>query len=67
MAEVLLPEKLLTTDELSERLGIDKTQLSRKASRGEIPGYKIGHLWRFDWREVIEALRTNRKRKAECV
>ena len=42
----------LKIDELSEYLGIKKSTLYAKASRGEIPHYKIGSLVRFKRTEI---------------
>ena len=45
-------KKFLKIDDLSEYLGIKKSTLYAKASRGEIPHYKIGSLIRFNRTEI---------------
>ncbi len=45
-------KKFLKIDDLSEYLGIKKSTLYAKASRGEIPHYKIDRLIRFKRTEI---------------
>lgn len=44
--------KLLTVDELAERLNVPKGWIYERTSRGEIPFHKIGKYVRFDWNEI---------------
>ena len=39
--------KILDVQGLADLLKIDRQTVSRKAQRGEIPGFKIGNRWRF--------------------
>ena len=45
-------KEILTIDELSEHLGIKKSNLYSKVERKEIPFYKIGRLVRFKKTEI---------------
>jgi excisionase family DNA binding protein len=47
---------LLTADELAELLRVAPTWVIERASRGDLPGYKLGRSWRFDAGEVAEWL-----------
>lgn len=44
----------MTTKELSRYLKLHVITICKYASRGEIPGIKIGREWRFD-KDVIDA------------
>jgi len=45
--------QLLTVDEVAELLRIKRDTVYRLAARGDIPGHKIGRVWRFP-RTVID-------------
>ena len=45
--------QLLTVDEVAELLRIKRDTVYRLAAKGEIPGHKIGRVWRFP-RDVID-------------
>lgn len=47
---------LLTARELAAQLRVSERQVQRAAARGELPGLRIGRLWRFDEAEVRAAL-----------
>lgn len=42
----LLPE-VMTADEAGSYLGISRPTLMKYVARGDIPGKKLGHRWRF--------------------
>jgi len=50
-------EKLITTKEVSEILGISEDKVSELAEKGEIPAYKIGGVYLRFKREQIEELK----------
>jgi len=62
-------ERLLTLPEAAEYLRIHWKTLQGIASRGEIPAFKVGHVWRFresDLRTWVDAkvrssLKTSRR------
>lgn len=54
--------KALTVAELAEYLGLAKDTVYRKVKAGEIPGVRIGRIWRFPQDLIDEWLR----RKAEA-
>ena len=50
--------QLLTVDEVAELLRTKRDSVYRHAARGEIPGHKIGRVWRFP-RAVIDEFLTS--------
>jgi excisionase family DNA binding protein len=40
-------EKLLTSKEVGEVLGVHPKVAERMAKRGELPGLKVGRFWRY--------------------
>ncbi|MBI4374179.1 MAG: helix-turn-helix domain-containing protein [Deltaproteobacteria bacterium] len=55
-------KNLLTIAELARYLRLDSQTVSRKAQRGEIPGFKIGNRWRFRKEEIDEWLASPKKK-----
>ena len=47
-----MPE-IMTTKELAKYLKLHEITIGKYAAKGEIPGLRIGKLWRFD-KEVID-------------
>jgi excisionase family DNA binding protein len=45
---------LLTTREVAARLRLNVEVVRRKLRRGEIPGRKVGRLWRIDDDELAK-------------
>lgn len=61
------PEKLLTVQELARRLDVGQDKVRDLARCGRIPSVQVGaNGLRFDWREVIEALRAPARPAAEA-
>lgn len=55
-------ERLLTTRELARRLAIGQGKVRSMVRDGLIPGVRIEpNGWRFDWNEVLRALREQRR------
>lgn len=56
-------ERLLTTRELSEVLGLTPRQIVRLWSRGDLPGYRLGErqIVRFRLSEVEAWLQTHKR------
>lgn len=50
------PERLLTADEVAERLGIHPKTIYLAARTGKLPCRRLGGAVRFVWSEVDEAL-----------
>jgi excisionase family DNA binding protein len=50
---------MMRSSELAQRLGLTKSKVLDLANNGQIPSIRLpsGH-YRFDWDEVVEALRT---------
>jgi excisionase family DNA binding protein len=54
-AAVDAPE-VLTTEQLAALLQVDEDTVRRLAAAGEIPGRKVGAVWRFSRRAVLDWL-----------
>ena len=54
----------LDLDQLVAYLGVPKSTLYKLLQRGELPGHKVGKLWRFDRDEVDEYIKSGRKKDA---
>lgn len=57
MTTALSPRRLLTVAQLAERLAVPERTVYRMASEGLPGSYRIRRSWRFDEREVLDALR----------
>jgi excisionase family DNA binding protein len=53
--------KLMTVDEVAAYLRVNPMTVYRLVNRGELPGVKVGDLWRFEERD-IEAWLKRQKR-----
>jgi excisionase family DNA binding protein len=47
-------ENIVTAKELAGCLKLTEATIYKLASRGELPGFKIGDSWRFDMDEVMQ-------------
>ncbi len=56
-----VPEKLLTTREVCEFLGITEPTLIRRRKKGQIPFLSVGGSIRFDKAAIIKALEKKSK------
>ncbi len=48
---------IVTAKDLSRYLKISESTIYKLASRSELPGFKIGDLWRFDIDEVNDFIK----------
>ncbi len=46
-SQAIMPDQLLTTRELSERLQLDRITIYRLVKEGELPALRVGGQWRF--------------------
>ena len=51
---------LIRPAECANRLGVHKSTITRWARIGLIPAWRMGGVVRFDWDEVVRALRQSR-------
>jgi excisionase family DNA binding protein len=54
----------LDLDQLVAYLRVPKSTLYKLLQRGELPGHKVGKLWRFDRDEVDEYIKSGGKKEA---
>ena len=69
-------ERPIGAEEAAKMLGVTPRTVTRLAERGEIPGFRVGKLWKFrpgDIREYIEsqirqrADKSKRERKTDGI
>jgi excisionase family DNA binding protein len=60
MVSPLAERKLVKAKAVAERLGVTERQVCQMASDHELPGYKVGRVWRFDPADVEEFLARHR-------
>jgi len=53
----------MTVKEVAEYLKIDESTVTRLAKRGDLPGKKVGYLWRFHRATIERWLNTADERK----
>ena len=53
---------ILAAKELSGYLKLSDSTIYRLASRGELPGFKMGNSWQFDLDEIVELIHEIKKR-----
>jgi excisionase family DNA binding protein len=57
---------LMTLEQLAKYLQMSEAKIYKLAQAGTIPGYKIGHQWRFAEKEIeewIKAQKPSKKKK----
>jgi len=54
MSEKTTEERWLSVDEIAIHLGIKRDTVYNWISERQMPGHKIGRLWKFDRHEVNE-------------
>lgn len=57
--ELKKPSPLVSKKEVARRLGCHLTTVDRLFQRGVIPGYKLGYMVRFNWEEVLTAIKAS--------
>ncbi len=57
----------LTTDQVAEKLQMNRKVIARKTRAGELPAYKIGKEWRFVESEVDEFVLAHRFEPGDSV
>lgn len=53
----MVSEEPIGTEEAAKMLGVTPRTVTRLAERGELPGFRVGRLWKFrpnDIKEYIE-------------
>ena len=62
-----MEDRWLSVDEIADHLGVKRDTVYRWISERQMPGHKIGRLWKFNRVEIDEWVRTGgtRGRSAE--
>ncbi|OGZ34621.1 MAG: hypothetical protein A2174_02450 [Candidatus Portnoybacteria bacterium RBG_13_41_18] len=55
--------KLITAKELGKYLKLSDSTIYKLASNGELPGFKIGDSWRFDFNEIVAMIKERTKKE----
>ena len=56
-----MPERrILTVFELAEHLNVHRITIYRLLKSGNLPGFKIGRVWRFDLDEITQWMESGR-------
>ena len=53
--------QLMTVEDVSEYLRVKPSTVYEWASNGNLPGVKVGRLWRFERSEIEKWVRENRQ------
>jgi excisionase family DNA binding protein len=54
-------KNIVTAKEVASLLKLSKLSIYKLASRGELPGFKIGDSWRFEMDEILKLIQGARK------
>ena len=54
----MMEDRWLSVDEIAEHLGIKRDTVYKWISERQMPGHKIGRLWKFNKQEVDEWVRS---------
>lgn len=54
---------IVTAKELSQYLKLSESTIYKLASKGDLPGFKVGDSWRFDMEEVLKEMKKTRPEK----
>jgi excisionase family DNA binding protein len=54
----MMEDRWLSVDEISTHLGIKRDTVYKWISERQMPGHKIGRLWKFNQQEVDEWVRS---------
>jgi excisionase family DNA binding protein len=52
---------IVKAKELGEFLRLSESTIYKLASKGQLPGFKIGDSWRFDMDKILELTRDQKK------
>jgi len=59
--------RILTVSELAEHLNVHRITIYRLLKNGNLPGFKIGRVWRFDLDEIGQWMSTGKTPEAAAV
>lgn len=56
-------ERPIDTKEVAEMLGVTSRTVTRLAERGEIPGFKVGDVWRFHRQDILDYIEQQKHKR----
>ncbi len=56
-------ERPIATKEVAEMLGVTPRTVTRLAERGEIPGFKVGDVWRFHRQDILDYIEEQKRKQ----
>ena len=59
-----MPTEIMTIHEVAEYLKLNEKTAYRLASKGEIPGFKVGGSWRFKRQDIEHWIEQQTKKKS---
>jgi excisionase family DNA binding protein len=65
---IVMPDEILEAKEVAAMLKVSVRSITRLAEKGELVGFKVGDLWRFQRSDVgayIEAQKRKQQRKTQ--
>jgi excisionase family DNA binding protein len=57
-SKVMMGDRWLSVDEIADHLGVKRDTVYKWISERQMPGHKIGRLWKFDKTAVDEWVRS---------
>lgn len=54
-------ERPIDTKEVAEMLGVTPRTVTRLADKGEIPGFKVGDVWRFHRQDIVQYIEKQKR------
>jgi len=56
-------ERPIDTKEVADMLGVTPRTVTRLAERGEIPGFKVGDVWRFHRQDILDYIEEQKQKR----
>ena len=56
-------ERPIDTKVVAEMLGVTPRTVTRLAERGEIPGFKVGDVWRFHRQDILDYIEQQKQKR----
>jgi excisionase family DNA binding protein len=63
LLRLVATERPIATKEVAEMLGVTPRTVTRLAERGEIPGFKVGDVWRFHRQDILDYIEEQKRKQ----